>query len=94
MNIIKDFLDRLEPVAEAVENELNEWKEDSNLQVPKLLNSLALKLNWDDKKVRQMDSVVRLYIHDHPDWHITRGAGGGIQRKSIKDKKNAGSKAS
>jgi len=85
---IKIFLDKLEPVIDAVETELNEWKENKNLQVPLLLNNLASKLNWDDKKVRQMDSVIRLYIHDHSDWHITRGAGGGIQRKSLKEKKD------
>jgi hypothetical protein len=46
-------------------------------------------LNWDEKQLREADPFVRKYVRSHPDWHVTRGAHGGIMRASEKQKKEA-----
>lgn len=66
---------------------LNEWKEEGNLQVPILMQTLALKLNWNEKQLKDHDPLVRFYIKNHPNWEITRGAHGGIMRAEDKQKK-------
>jgi hypothetical protein len=90
MSIIQDVLTKLCPVFEAAENSLNEWvneKHDGNLQFPVLLGRIAVKLNWDEKQVRENDPLVRYYIRNNPEWHVTRGAHGGIMPASFKNKK-------
>lgn len=88
-SIIKNVLDELDKLFQATEESLNEWKGDGNLQFPVLLKTLTVKLNWDEKQSRENDPVVRLYVRKHPDWHVTRGAHGGIMRTEEKQKKEA-----
>jgi hypothetical protein len=53
------------------------------------MGMLAVKLNWDEKQVRENDPIVRYYVRNHPDWYVTRGAHGGIMRTTEKQKKEA-----
>lgn len=88
-NDIEDVLELLKPLFTATDEVLSEWNGTGNLQFPVLLGSLAAKLNWDEKQVRENDPLVRFYIRHHKDWHVTRGAHGGIMRMSEKQKKEA-----
>jgi hypothetical protein len=88
-NEIDDVLDLLKPLFTATDEVLSEWNGTGNLQFPILLGSLAAKLNWDEKQVRENDPLVRFYIRHHKDWHVTRGAHGGIMKMSEKQKKEA-----
>jgi hypothetical protein len=73
----------------ATDTALNEWSGEGNLQFPVLLGMIAVRLNWDEKKVREEDPFVRKYVRNHTDWHVTRGAKGGIMKASEKQKKDA-----
>jgi hypothetical protein len=88
-NAIKDIVDDLQTVFAHVDECLTEWKGDGNLQFPVLIPMVALKANWDEKEVRYYDPIVRFYVRKHPDWHVTRGAHGGIMPATEKQKKDA-----
>ncbi len=88
-DIIQDVLDKLVPVFSATEQTLEEWKGEGNLQFPVLLGMMAVKLNWNEKQVRENDPLIRYYIRNNPNWYVTRGAHGGIMKASDKQKKEA-----
>jgi len=88
-NTITTILDDLTMMFEVTDEVLNDWNGDGNLQFPLLVQMMAVKLNWDDKQMREADPLVRYYVRKHPDWHVTRGAHGGIMRISDKLKKEA-----
>jgi hypothetical protein len=82
-------LAELDELFDVTDQALTEWTGDGNLQFPALLLKMAVKLNWSDKQMREADPFVRKYVRSHPDWHVTRGAHGGIMRASEKQKKEA-----
>lgn len=84
---IESFLNNLEPVLSTVDQILNEWTGEGCLQLPELLSRTNLKLNWDERQARAYDPIIREFIRNHPEWHVTRGARGGIMRASDKQKK-------
>lgn len=86
---IQRQIDKLIPIWNATDEVLNDWKGEGCLQFPTLVSMLAVKLNWDDEQMRKNDPFVRSYVRDHDDWHVTRGAHGGIMRRSEKDRKDA-----
>ncbi len=86
---IKNILDDLTSIFTATDSVLNNWTNEGNLQFPALLGMMAVKLNWDDKQMREADPIVRYYVRKHPDWYVTRGAHGGIMRASDKQKRDA-----
>lgn len=86
---ITTVLEDLTAVFSAADTALNDWKGDCNLQFPVLMLTLAVKLNWDEKQMRETDPLVRYYVRKHPDWYVTRGAHGGIMRTTDKQKKEA-----
>lgn len=87
--VIQSVLDELTQLFISTDQALSEWSGEGNLQFPVLLGMMAVKLNWDEKQVREADPFVRKYVRSHPDWHVTRGAHGGIMRMSEKQKKEA-----
>jgi len=88
-NSIQSFFDQLKPALQLVEDRLAEHTGEESLQIPTLLNSVAVKLLWSEKEIRVNDPIIRQFIHTHPDWYIARGAKGGAQRRSVKNKKDA-----
>lgn len=86
-NYAKTASDRLIPIFDTIEKCLNEWTGDGCLQVPNLIGMLAVRLNWDEKQVRENDPIVRWYVRNHNDWYVTRGAHGGIMKLEDKKKK-------
>lgn len=98
-NPIQIAMDRLTPIFQVVDEVLVEWSKDretktakekeSCLQFPILMGMIAVKVNWDDKQIRENDPFVRWYVRNHPEWHVTRGAHGGIMKKEDKQKKEA-----
>jgi len=78
---------------DATDAALSEWTGEGNLQFPVLLGMMAVKNNWNEKQVRRADPFVRDYVRLHPDWHVTRGAHGGIMRMSERQKKEAAQQA-
>jgi hypothetical protein len=88
-DVTDKLLNELEELFRVTDEVLSEWTGDGNLQFPVLLGNIAVKMNWDEKQLRENDPFVRKYIRNHPDWYITRGAHGGIMRASEKQKKEA-----
>ena len=88
-NTVQNVLDKLAPLFQATDEVLGEWSGEGNLQFPVLLGMMAVKLNWDEKQVRENDPLVRFYVRNNPDWYVTRGAHGGIMRATEKQKKEA-----
>lgn len=88
-NQIDDVLESLRPLFEATNEALNEWNGQGNLQFPILIGSIAVKLNWTDKEVRNNDPMIRYFVRTNKDWYVTRGAHGGIMKVSEKQKKEA-----
>jgi hypothetical protein len=90
---IQAFLEAQEPMLLVVEEALNEWSGEGCLQFPALMSSVMTKLGWtgeDGEKVaRAKEPIIREFVRNHPDWHVTRGAHGGIMRASEKQKKEA-----
>ena len=74
-------------ICETVDQVLNDWTEESNLQLPKLTEMVSNKLNWDKKQLSENDGVVRFFIKKHPEWDVVRGPHGGIVKNSDKVKK-------
>jgi len=87
-NTIQSVLDSLNTLFAQTDQVLSEWSGEGNLQFPVLLGMMAVKLNWDEKQVREHDPIVRYYVRNNPDWHVTRGAHGGIMKASDKQKKD------
>lgn len=87
--VIDSTLENLRVLFQITNQALTEWTGEGNLQFPVLMGKIALAQNWDDKQVREADPFVRYYVRNHPDWHVTRGAHGGIMRRSEKQKKEA-----
>lgn len=84
------LLAEIDHICDVTDTALSEWlakNEEGNLQFPVLLLSMAAKMNWDDKTMRENDPIVRKYVRNHPDWYVTRGAHGGIMKRSERDKK-------
>lgn len=90
---IKSRLSELSSLFEETDLVLNEWTSASCLQIPALVSTLALKLNWDAKQARENDPLVRWYIRSHPEWYITRGAKGGIMKREDRQKKETAKQA-
>ena len=86
-DVIQSVTDQLVVVFKAADEILNDWQGEGNLQFPNLMGMLAVKMNWDEKQVRENDPVVRYYVRNNPEWHVTRGAHGGIMRSSDRQKK-------
>ena len=84
---IKTVTDQLVVIFTATEEALNAYQGEGNLQFPTLMGMLAAKMNWTEKQVRESDPIVRYYVRSNPDWHVTRGAHGGIMRTSDRQKK-------
>lgn len=87
-DVIQSVTNQLVVVFRATDEILNEWQGEGNLQFPNLMGMMAVKMNWNEKQVREADPIVRYYIRNNPDWHVTRGAHGGIMRASERHKKD------
>ena len=91
--VISSLLEELTQVFNTTDQVLSEWTGEGNLQFPILLGMIAVKMQWDDKQMREADPFVRKYVRNHPSWHVTRGAHGGIMRATERDKKEAAKQA-
>lgn len=95
-NTVQTVLDKLAPLFKTTDEVLTEWsagKSEGNLQFPVLLGMIAVKMNWDEKMLRENDPLVRYYVRNNPEWHVTRGAHGGIMRATDKQSKVAAKQA-
>lgn len=88
---IQSFLDGQIPYLAIVDEVLNEWNGEGCLQFPTLMGTVSARLGWigkeGEKIARAKEPIIREYVRTHPDWHVTRGAHGGIMRASEKQKK-------
>lgn len=90
--IVQEVLEKLNPLFESVDEVMNEWansNNEGNLQFPTLLGMMAVRLQWNEKQVREYDPLIRYYVRNNPNWYVTRGAHGGIMRVTDKQKKEA-----
>jgi hypothetical protein len=86
---IENNLETLRALFQETDRALSEWTDEGkNLQFPVLLGMIAVRLNWNEKQVRDNDPIIRYHVRNHPDWYVTRGAHGGIMRTSEKQKKD------
>ena len=86
---IQSFLDGQTSMLLAVDEALSDWKGEGCLQFPILMGTLTVKLGWDNETQRKKEPIIREYVLNHPDWYVTRGAHGGIMRRSEKEQKDA-----
>lgn len=89
---VQTVIDKLTPLFQTTDEVLTEWsagKNEGNLQFPVLLGMIAVKMNWDEKQLRENDPLVRFYVRNNPEWYVTRGAHGGIMRSTDKQNKEA-----
>lgn len=89
---VQTVIDKLAPLFQTTDEVLTEWsngKSEGNLQFPVLLGMIAVKMNWDEKQLRENDPLVRFYVRNNPEWYVTRGAHGGIMRATDKQNKEA-----
>lgn len=89
---VQTVIDKLAPLFKTTDEILTEWssgKSEGNLQFPVLLGMIAVKMNWDEKQLRENDPLVRFYVRNNPEWYVTRGAHGGIMRATDKQNKEA-----
>ena len=73
----------------ATETSLSEWSSEDNIQFPNLVCMVGKRLKLDAANVAEIDPIVRRYVRTHPDWRVSRGAKGGIMRKSVWEKKQS-----
>jgi|SRR6185436_632318 len=86
-DIIDSIIKQIYSIFAVTEESLQSWNGEGNLQFPALLAKLAAQMNWDEKQLREADPIIRFYIRRNPNYHVTRGAHGGIMRASDKYKK-------
>ena len=88
---IQAYLDSKIPMFQFVDEVLNDWTGEGCLQFPTLMGTVTAKIGWEgeegEKAARANEPIIRDYVRNHPDWHVTRGAHGGIMRASEKQKK-------
>lgn len=88
---IQSYLDSKVSMFEIVDEVLDAWSGEGCLQFPNLMGPVIDKMGWigeEGKKIaRANEPIIRDYVRNHPNWHVTRGAHGGIMRASEKQKK-------
>ena len=92
---VKNYLGFCQEVADATELALTEYfaKSEENLQFPNLVTMITNAINCDPKIVGDVDQHVRQYVRRHPDYHVSRGAKGGIMKMAVYEKRQAGKAA-
>lgn len=90
---IETVIENLTAVYVATEEALGTWTSEESLKFPTLMGMLAVKLNWDEKQVRENDPLVRHYVRHNSEWTVDRGAKGGLQRVAVKNAKEEAQKA-
>jgi hypothetical protein len=86
---VESFLNEQKIMLNLVGEILDGWNGDGCYQVPALVLAIANKLNWNSDQARRNDPIIRAYLKDHPIWYVTRGAHGGIMKRSEHEKKEA-----
>lgn len=78
-------------VCEETDTCLTEYfsKNEENLQFPALLALVNLRMKLDTKKLKDVDPFIRYFVRNHPEYHVSRGAKGGIMKKEVLQKKVA-----
>jgi hypothetical protein len=88
---IQSYLDSKVSMFQIVDEVLDAWSGEGCLQFPTLIGQVNAKMNWigkeGEKLSRANEPIIRDYVRNHPNWHVTRGAHGGIMRASEKQKK-------
>lgn len=73
---------------------LQDWKFESNLQFPKLVEDVAKKLNiTDDSEKKELDAQIRFFVRRNPTYKAKRGAHGGIALASAEAQREAAKNA-
>ncbi len=79
MNIIQTVGEESMTIYKAALEVLQDWKFETNLQFPTLIERVALKLSiTKDSEIKELDGQVRFFVRRHPDYKSKRGAHGGI----------------
>lgn len=92
---VKSYLAFCQQVSEATEQSLESYfaKSEENLQFPNLVAMVSNLINHDPKVVADVDQHVRQYVRRHGDYHVSRGAKGGIMKMAVYQKRQAGKAA-
>jgi hypothetical protein len=70
----------------------HDWQGQRSYPVPALIACVASQFNADlafSQRMKDLDLLVRFFIHDHPDYFIGVGSKGGVQRVADRDAKIA-----
>lgn len=69
---------------------LEEWKFESNLQFPKLVEDVAKELKiTEDRDLKELDAQIRYFVRRNPTYKAKRGAHGGIALASAEAQREA-----
>ena len=92
---VKNYLAFCQQVSEATEQALEGYfaKSEENIQFPSLVTTVSSMINHDPKVVADVDQHVRQYVRRHADYHVSRGAKGGIMKMAVYQKRQAGKAA-
>jgi hypothetical protein len=72
-----------------VDNVLQSWVGEGCYKLPLLLEQVSDQFQWNEEQFRAKDPVVRDYLRNHEHYYVTRGAHGGVGRRTDLDKKEA-----
>ena len=86
---VEIFLNEQKPMLKMVDEILDAWNGEGCYQVPTLVKTLAVNLNWNSDQARLNDPIIRAYLKNHPTWYVRRGANGGIMKRSEYQEKEA-----
>jgi hypothetical protein len=91
MKTIKQLTDKCATIFEATEAALKEWNfNEQNYQFPKLVSAVSERLGISNTSdIKEIDSLVRYYVHHHDDYISKIGAGGGVTLASLEIKKRS-----
>ncbi len=88
--IVQEVGDEAMNVYRAALEVLQDWKFETNLQFPKLLESVATKLKvTDDSEKKELDAQIRFFVRRNPAYKAKRGAHGGIALASTEAQREA-----
>ena len=93
MNNVKESVDFCESIFKETEAALSEHKGNENIQLPALHAIVTSRLNVPPHKIKEVDPFMRFYVRNHPDYHVTRGAKGGVEKMSSFLKKESDKEA-
>lgn len=90
LEVIQSVTEEAASICRAALEVMQDWKFETNLQFPTLVERVAVKLNiTDNSRIKELDGQIRFFVHRHPDYRSKRGAHGGVALASVESQREA-----